>query len=79
MSQIIDAIYEDGVFKPSQHVDVKEHEKVAIKVVPIDEWQERFNKIIKKLHDRAVHYTPEEIEKDISYAVKEVREEKSDH
>ena len=79
MSQIIDAIYEDGVFKPIQHVDVKEHEKVAIKVVPIDEWQERFNRIIKKLHDRAVRYTPEEIEKDISYAVKEVREEKSDH
>ena len=57
MSQIIDAIYEDGVFKPSQHVYVKEHEKVAIKVVLIDEWQERFNKIIKKLHDRAIHYT----------------------
>jgi predicted DNA-binding antitoxin AbrB/MazE fold protein len=48
MSKIIDAIYEDGVFKPIQHVDVKEHEKVAIKVVPIDEWQERFNRIIKK-------------------------------
>jgi len=57
MSQIIDAIYEDGVFKPSQHVDVKEHGKVAIKVVLIDEWQERFNRIIKKLHDRAIHYT----------------------
>jgi predicted DNA-binding antitoxin AbrB/MazE fold protein len=40
MSQIIDVIYEDGVFKPSQHVDVKEHEKVAIKVVLIDEWQD---------------------------------------
>ena len=79
MSQIIDAIYEDGVFKPSQHVDVKEHEKVSIKVVPIDEWQDRFNRIIKKLHDRSVHYAPEEIENDISHAVKEVREGKSDH
>jgi hypothetical protein len=31
MSKIIDAIFEDGVFKPVQTVEVKEHEKVSLK------------------------------------------------
>ncbi len=78
MSKVIDAIFENGVFKPVQKVDVKEHEKVAIKVVSIDEWQNRFNRIIQKIHNRASQYTTEEIESDISQAIKEVREEKGD-
>ncbi len=78
MSKVIDAIFEDGVFKPVQQVDVKEHERVAIKVVSIDEWQNRFNRIIQKIHKCASRYTPEEIESDIAQAVKEVREENGD-
>ena len=78
MSKVIDAIFENGVFKPIQHVDVKEHEKVAIKIVSIDEWQNRFNRIIKQIHNRASQHTAEEIESDISQAIKEVREEKGD-
>lgn len=78
MSKVIDAIFENGVFKPIQHVDVKEHEKVAIKIVSIDEWQHRFARIIRKIQNRASQYTPEEIESDVSHAIKEVREEKGD-
>jgi predicted DNA-binding antitoxin AbrB/MazE fold protein len=78
MPKAIDAIFENGVFKPIQHVDVKEHEKVAIKIVSIDEWQNRFACIIRKIQNRASQYTPEEIESDVSSAVKEVREEKGD-
>lgn len=78
MSKAIDAIFENGVFKPIQHVDVKEHEKVAIKIVSIDEWQNRFARIIRKIQNRASQYTLEEIESDVSRAVKEVREEKGD-
>lgn len=37
MSKVIDAIFENGVFKPLQHVEVKEHEKVAIKIISLDE------------------------------------------
>ncbi|MBI3399555.1 MAG: antitoxin family protein [Deltaproteobacteria bacterium] len=32
MHRIIEAIYENGVFKPLQKIDIKEHEKVGIKV-----------------------------------------------
>lgn len=76
MSKVIDAVFEDGVFKPLQKVEIKEHEKVAIKILSPDEWQKRFNRIIEKIHKKAAQYTPEEIESDISQAIKEVRAKK---
>jgi len=42
MSKVIDAIFENGVFKPLQDVNIKEREKVAIKIISLDEWQSRF-------------------------------------
>ncbi|MBI4827007.1 MAG: antitoxin family protein [Nitrospirae bacterium] len=76
MSKVIDAVFENGVFKPLEAVEVKEHEKVSIKIVSLDEWQNRFNRIIDKIHKKASQYTSEEIENDISLTVKEIREEK---
>lgn len=79
MSKVIDAIFEDGVFKPLQHVEVKEHERVAIKIISLDEWQNRFNRIIEKIHEKAAQYTPEEIESDISLAMNEARKKRRGH
>jgi predicted DNA-binding antitoxin AbrB/MazE fold protein len=76
MSKVIDAVFEDGVFKPLQTVEVKEHEKVAIKVISLDEWQSSFNRVIDKIHKKAARYASEEIEKDIAEAISEVRKEK---
>ncbi|PIV67584.1 MAG: hypothetical protein COS10_00220 [Nitrospirae bacterium CG01_land_8_20_14_3_00_44_22] len=77
MPKVIDAVFEDGVFKPLQSVEVKEHEKVAIKILSLDEWQSRFNRILEKIHKKTAQYPPEEIEADIAQAIKEVREAKS--
>lgn len=77
MPKVIDAVFENGVFKPLEAVEVKEHEKVAIKIISLDEWQNRFNRIIEKIHKKAAQYSFEEIEHDISQAIKEVREAKS--
>ncbi len=76
MSRSINAIFENGVFKPLQEVRIKEHERVEIKILSRDEWQKRFNRIIKKIHKRAAQYTPQEIESDIVQAIKEVRAKK---
>ncbi|MDR4509445.1 MAG: antitoxin family protein [Candidatus Brocadiaceae bacterium] len=76
MSKVIDAIFENGVFKPLQHVEVKEHEKVAIKIISLNDWQDRFNRIIGKIQKKSAQYTPEEIESDISRCIKETRIEK---
>jgi len=48
MNQVIEAIYENGVFKPLLPIDIEEHEVVAIKVIHLDEWQARFASIIEK-------------------------------
>jgi len=79
MSKIIDAIFEDGVFKPVQTVEVKEHEKVSLKIISVDEWQSRFNRIIEKIQKKSVRYTSQEIESDISQAITEIREDKRGH
>ncbi|MBI5043349.1 MAG: antitoxin family protein [Nitrospirae bacterium] len=76
MTKIISAIFENGVFKPLQEVDVKEHEKVEIKIFSRDEWQNRFNRIIEKIHKKTSKYTSDEIEADIAHAIKEVKAEK---
>ena len=66
----------DGVFKPLQNVDIKEHEKVSIKILTHDEWQKRFDQIIEKIHKKTAQFSSEEIETDIAQAIKEVREAK---
>lgn len=76
MSKIINAVFENGVFKPLQKVDVKEHEKVEIKIFSRDEWQNRFNRIIEKIHKKTSKYTSEEIEADIAHAIKEAKAKK---
>jgi predicted DNA-binding antitoxin AbrB/MazE fold protein len=76
MSRVIDAIYENGVFKPLEGVKMKEHEKVTIKIISSDEWLKRFNRIIEKIHKKTAQFPPEEIEADIKEAIKEVREAK---
>lgn len=79
MAQVINAIFENGDFKPLEKVEIKEHEKVTIKILSVDQWQKRFDRVIEKIHKKAKQYTPEEIETDISQAIKEAREEKRDN
>ena len=76
MAEVINAVFENGVFKPLEKIELKDHEKVTIKILSLDEWQGRFNRVIEKVHKRANQYTSEEIETDISQAIKEVREKK---
>lgn len=76
MSKVINAIFENGVFKPLQEVQIKEHERVEIKIISLDDWKTRFSRIIDKIHKKAAQYTPQEIESDIAEAIKKVREEK---
>ncbi len=76
MPRTIEAIYEEGVFKPLQKIDIKEHERVEIRILSKDEWQKRFNSLIEKIHKKSAQYSTEEIEADIAKAIKEVREEK---
>ena len=76
MAEVINAVFVNGVFKRLEKIEMKENEKVTIKILSLDQWQSRFNRVIEKIQKRANQYTPEEIEIDIFQAIKEVREEK---
>ncbi|MDA8078919.1 MAG: antitoxin family protein [Nitrospiraceae bacterium] len=76
MSKVIDAVYENGVFKPERKIRMKEHQKVRIQILPDDDWRERFDKALKSIRSKAAQFTQEEIEKDIEKAIKEVRAER---
>lgn len=76
MSQTINAVFEHGMFRPMQQVNLKESAKVAIRIVPLDDWQQRFDSIIRRIHAQASRYSSQEIEDDILQAVSEAKVEK---
>ncbi len=76
MSKVIEAVFEDGVFKPTQKIRLKDKQRVQIKILSDDDWQKRFDKVIKSIHSKTACFPPEEIEKDIQEAIKEVRKAK---
>lgn len=78
MSRVIEAIYENGVLRPLQEVPVKEHQRVEIKILSLDDWQVRFKQLIERIQKKTAQYSSEEIESDIFGAVQEVRTMKHD-
>jgi predicted DNA-binding antitoxin AbrB/MazE fold protein len=78
VSQLVEAIFENGVFKPLQHIPMKEHQKVEIRIISVEGWTHRFNRIIEKIHLQSSKYSSDEIEEDISQSIKDVRGKKYD-
>jgi len=76
MSQVIEAIFENGVFRPLQPVEITDREVVSIKILSSGEWQSRFERVIEKIHKKTAQYHAEDIEADILFAVKEARNRK---
>lgn len=73
MSQTINAIFENGVFKPTQKIRLKDKQKVQIQILSEDDWQKRFDRALKSIRSKAAKFSPEEIEADIEEAIREVR------
>lgn len=76
MSRVIEAVFENGVFKPDKKLHMKEHRKVRLQILPEDDWKERFDKALESIRMKAAQFTQEEIETDIEEAIKEVRAER---
>jgi len=73
MSQVIEAIFENGVFKPTKKIRLKNKQQVKIQILSDDDWQKRFDKIIKSIRNKTANFSPDEIEADIEETIKEVR------
>ncbi len=73
MSRVIDAVFEDGVFKPIKKIRLKDKQQVQIQILSDDDWQRRFDRVLKSIRTKTAKFSPEEIEADIEEAIKEVR------
>ena len=76
MSQTITAIFEDGVFKPIKKIRLKDKQQVQIQILSDEDWQRRFDRVLKSIRSKTAKFSPEEIEADIEEAIKEVRKSK---
>ncbi|MBI5635118.1 MAG: antitoxin family protein [Nitrospirae bacterium] len=76
MSKVIEAVYENGVFRPAKKIRMKEKQKVQIQILSRDDWQMRFDKALRSIRSKAARFTEEEIQADIEEAIKEVRAER---
>jgi len=79
MSKIIEAVFENGVFKPVKKLRLKDKQQVKIQILNNEDWQERFDRALKSIRSRAARFSPEEIEADIAEAIKEVRSARCAH
>jgi len=73
MTQSIQAVYEQGVFKPTRHLRLKEHTKVSLQIVVMEQWRKAVERLIAQVQTRTAKFTAAEIEADITKASQEVR------
>lgn len=76
MSRVIEAVYENGVFRPAKKIRLKDNQKVHIQILSEDDWQIRFDKALRSIRSKAAHFTEQEIQADVEAALKEVRAER---
>ena len=76
MSKVIEAVFENGVLKPVKKLRLKDKQQVKIQILNDEDWQKRFDRVLKSIRNKAARFSPEEIEADIEEAIKEVRSAK---
>ena len=74
MPKTINAIYENGVFKPLEPVSLKEHERVRLDINLDKRLHTQLKKLTESIYKRTDKYSSEEIEANITEASKEVQE-----
>lgn len=71
MVKTVDAIYENGVLKPTKRLFLPDHSRLKLIISSENEWADELKALLKKVHRRTRQFTSEEIEKDITLAAKE--------
>ena len=76
MSKVIDAVYENGVFKPVKKLRLKDKQQVQIQILDDEDWQKKFDRVLKSVRNKTAKFSSKEIEADIEEAIREVRRTK---
>jgi len=49
MTEVINAVFKNSVFRSLEKIEMREYEKVIIKILSLDQWQTGFNCVIEKI------------------------------
>ncbi len=74
MPKTINAIYENGVFKPLEPISLSEHEKVRLDINLDERLRKQLKELTEDIYKRTDKYSSEEIEANITEAYREVQE-----
>ena len=74
MPKTINAIYEDGVFKPLEPISLTDHERVMLDINLDDRLRKQLEDLTESIYKRTDKYSSEEIEANITEASREVQE-----
>jgi len=73
MAKTINAIYENGVFKPLEPISLKEHERVTLDINLEGQLRMQLKKLTENIYKRTDKYSAKEIEDNITEAFREVQ------
>jgi len=59
MAETITAIYENGIIRPLESVNLKEHQKIKIKIEPDSKWSQKFKTFLKEIRQSSKKYSSE--------------------
>ena len=67
----VQAVFEDGVLRPSEDLGLQEHERVRLIVTSEAEWQCKFTALLDQVQSKTDPFTTDEIEADITAATQQ--------
>lgn len=71
MSRIIRAIFENGILRPLETLDLPERSQVELAIQAPDHWASEFTELLARIHAKTLRFSSEEIEADITTASRE--------
>lgn len=67
----VQAVFEDGVLRPSEDLGLQEHERVRLIVTSEAEWERQFGALLEQVQRKTDRFAADEIEADITVASQE--------
>jgi predicted DNA-binding antitoxin AbrB/MazE fold protein len=67
----VQAVFEDGVLRPSEDLGLQEHERVRLIVTSEAEWERQFAALLAQVQSKTDRFAADEIEADITAATQE--------
>lgn len=73
MTWVISAIFENGVLRPLEPLDLPDRSEVELAIQAPDHWAKEFREFLARIHAKTRRFSNDEIEADITAASRESR------